>query len=121
MTDEEKRFDRREEARLDDMYDAQFETEEEEEEMRPTQEQVIAWAREANLLIRDEEVCFYAEISDLELAFTLAYETGRKDENEACAKVAEQIERDIFDAVGDPRVSEFKPKITAAIRARGQG
>jgi len=25
MTDEEKRFDRREEARLDDMYDAQYE------------------------------------------------------------------------------------------------
>jgi hypothetical protein len=42
-------------------------------------------------------------------------------EREACAKVAEQIEREIFDAVGDPRVSEFKPKIAAAIRARGQG
>ena len=42
-------------------------------------------------------------------------------ERKACAKVAEQIEREIFDAVGDPRVSEFKPKIAAAIRARGQG
>jgi hypothetical protein len=41
-------------------------------------------------------------------------------EREACAKVAEQIEREIFNAVGDPRVSEFKPKIAAAIRARGQ-
>jgi len=41
-------------------------------------------------------------------------------EREACAKVAEQIEREIFDAVGDPRVSEFKPKIAAAIHARGQ-
>ena len=42
-------------------------------------------------------------------------------EREACAKVAEQIEREIFNAVGDPRVSEFKPKIATAIRARGQG
>lgn len=40
-------------------------------------------------------------------------------EREACAKVAEQIERDIFDAVGDPRVREFKPKIAFAIRERG--
>ena len=30
MTDEEKRFERKEEARLDDMYDAQFETKEKE-------------------------------------------------------------------------------------------
>jgi|LauGreDrversion4_2_1035121.scaffolds.fasta_scaffold563007_2 hypothetical protein len=42
-------------------------------------------------------------------------------ERDGCAKVAEQIEREIFNAVGDPRVSEFKPKIAAAIRARGQG
>lgn len=42
-------------------------------------------------------------------------------EREACAEVAEQIEREVFNAVGDPRVSEFKPKIAAAIRARGQG
>lgn len=41
------------------------------------------------------------------------------EEREACAEVAEQIEREIFDAVGDPRVSEFKSKIAAAIRARG--
>lgn len=41
-------------------------------------------------------------------------------EREACAEIAEQIEREIFDAVGDPRVSEFKSKIAAAIRARGQ-
>ena len=40
-------------------------------------------------------------------------------EREACAKAAEQIEREIFDAVGDPRVSEFKPKIAFAIRERG--
>jgi len=42
-------------------------------------------------------------------------------EREACAKMAEQIEKDRFDAVGDPRIKEFKSKIAAAIRARGQG
>jgi len=42
------------------------------------------------------------------------------EEREACAEVAEQIEREVFNAVGDPRVSEFKPKIAAAIHARGQ-
>jgi hypothetical protein len=47
-------------------------------------------------------------------------ELVRAEEREACAKVAEQIEREVFNAVGDPRVSEFKPKIAAAIRARGQ-
>jgi hypothetical protein len=40
-------------------------------------------------------------------------------EREACAKVAEQIEHEIFDAIGDPRIREFKPKIAFAIRERG--
>ena len=48
--------------------------------MKPTQEQVIAWAREADF--------WQGEIQNsldlfLRLA-TLAYEAGRKDENEAC-------------------------------------
>ena len=41
-------------------------------------------------------------------------------EREQCAKVADQIEREIFDAIGDPRIREFKSNIGAAIRARGQ-
>ena len=80
--------------------------------------EVYDWAKEAQgaywRLFRD----FMPKI---ETIARLAYEAGRADENEACAKVAEQIEREIFNAVGDPRVSEFKPKIAAAIRARGQG
>lgn len=41
-------------------------------------------------------------------------------EREACAKVAETIEKDRFDAVGDPRISEFKSYTADAILARGQ-
>ena len=49
------------------------------------------------------------------------WQAALKAEREACAKVAEQIEKDRFDAVGDPRIKEFKSKIADAIRARGQG
>lgn len=52
--------------------------------MKPTQEQVIAWAREAGF---GNEVWSYAD-SFMRLS-ELAYEAGRKDENEACAKVCE--------------------------------
>jgi hypothetical protein len=41
-------------------------------------------------------------------------------EREECAKVAEQMERDRFDAVGDPRIREFKSVIAAVIRTRGK-
>ena len=57
--------------------------------MKPTQEQVIAWAREAGLLALMYDA--FWEIDDwlgqLQAAFTLAYEAGRKDENEACASL----------------------------------
>ena len=46
-------------------------------------------------------------------------ELVRQDEREACAKVADDIERKEYEAVGDPRVPTFKPLIGAAIRARG--
>jgi len=55
--------------------------------MKPTQEQVIAWALEAGLVGKGQTVCTYADISDLELAFALAYEAGRKDENEAAIEI----------------------------------
>ena len=52
--------------------------------MKPTQEQVIAWAREARF--------YESEIADdiewFTVLATLAYEAGRKDENEACAVIA---------------------------------
>lgn len=60
--------------------------------MKPTREQVIAWAREAT-----REPCPYdypnfgaawsLTLMELVRSHTLAYEAGRKDENEACAKV----------------------------------
>ncbi len=53
--------------------------------MKPTKEQVIAWAREARF--------YEGEIADDIEWFTvlaaLAYEAGRADENEACAKIVE--------------------------------
>ena len=66
--------------------------------MKPTQEQVIAWALEAKLYADD-----YADpnvhddwfkLNDLHfatLAYEAGYEAGRKDENEACAKVCEHF------------------------------
>ena len=72
-----------------------------------TNEDIIRMAREADLEFVTDAIEFFANLV-------------AAAEREACAKVAEQIEREIFNAVGDPRVSEFKPKIAAAIRARGQ-
>ena len=55
--------------------------------MKPTQEQVIAWAREAGISAD-------AWVSDktIQKFFDLAYEAGRKDENEAATKVSAQGE-----------------------------
>lgn len=52
---------------------------------------------------------------------TVAIETTKQAifiEREECAKIAEQMQREVFDAVGDPRVSEFKSDIAEAIRNR---
>lgn len=60
--------------------------------MKPTQEQVIAWAREAEAYEDDDpananERIWVMNDEELQAATTLAYEAGRKDENEACANV----------------------------------
>ena len=55
--------------------------------MKPTQDQVTAWAREAGFATSWTEAAGEA----LECFATLAYEAGRKDENEACAKVCEEL------------------------------
>ena len=47
-------------------------------------------------------------------------ELVRADEREACAAIAEQMERDRFDSVGDPRIKTFESQIAKAIRARGE-
>lgn len=53
----------------------------EEKQMKPTLEQTNAWAREVELFEGSDEV--------VHAALSLAYEAGRKDENEACAEVCE--------------------------------
>ena len=74
--------------------------------MKPTQEQVIAWAREAG---------FYKYAPDFpemfEVFATLAYEAGRKDENEACAKMCEDLDHFAADCID----------CAAGIRTRRQG
>jgi len=60
--------------------------------MKPTQEQVIGWAREAGDCFRDdrgrEEFIF--DCYGIERLAILAYEAGRKDENEAFLKSIEE-------------------------------
>lgn len=68
--------------------------------MKPTQEQVLAWAREAlseasgtDYYDYTGETHWWGEVKSVVSFATLAYEAGRKDENEACAKVAERRRR----------------------------
>jgi thiazole synthase ThiGH ThiG subunit len=52
---------------------------------------------------------------------TVAIETTKQAifiERDECAKIAEEMERERYDAVGDPRVTEFKSSIAEAIRNR---
>jgi len=74
MTDEEKRFDRREEARLDDMYDAQYEVD-------------TAFNRwwNADGLVEDNP---YTRDTPAFWAWE-GWQAGVAAEREACAKVAE--------------------------------
>jgi hypothetical protein len=54
--------------------------------MKPTQEQVLQWARDAGFHR------YASDFPDMFEAFaTLSYEAGRKDENEACAKVCDSL------------------------------
>jgi len=74
--------------------------------MKPTQEQVIAWAREAG---GDDWGLFRDFMPEIDRLSTLAYEAGCKDENEACEKVAESYE---------PRCDSCPSGVANAIRAR---
>ena len=75
--------------------------------MKPAQEQVIAWARgvgfsEYHLRVLDQGIYRLAD---------LAYEAGRKDENEACAKVLDEM-------AAKDRLSNYYKVAAIAIRAR---
>lgn len=87
--------------------------------MKPTQEQALAWAWEAGVLV-DPKDSFADEmyLAVLKRAFTLAYEAGRADENEACAKVCEGLaEVEIMPGfTASTRTDQFE--CASAIRAR---
>ena len=72
--------------------------------MKPTQEQVIAWAREAGFYPGELRAGF-----NLFMGFaTLAYEAGRAAENEDCAQVCDS----------EATVEGIAQRCAAAIRAR---
>lgn len=88
--------------------------------MKPTQKQVIAWAREAGISAD-------AWVSDKTIQdfFALAYEAGRADENEACAKVCEAESSDpaMPESYADNHSDGWADgcdACAAAIRARGE-
>ncbi len=73
---------------------------------KPTHAEVYDWAKEAG---GSDWSIFRDFMPEIETLARLAYEAGRKDENEACAKVAEWVGQD-KNYIG----------IAAAIRARGE-
>jgi len=81
--------------------------------MKPTQEQVIAWAREAGFKPDMFGIGIW-DSAEFNRFATLAYEAGRKDENEAAAKVCESLYREEW-----PDAEDYETGIEAiAIRAR---
>ena len=74
--------------------------------MKPTQEQVIAWAREAGFS-KDWQGTWHCIFAQMNEAFTLAYKAGAAAEREACANVAAWI------------LKMPENDVSAAIRARG--
>ena len=88
--------------------------------MKPTQEQVIAWARETRMSVKEPSWGYSDEYSfaGFEKTFMrfaiLAYEAGRKDENEACAELVVQCSWNVKGAENALLVDGC----AAAIRAR---
>lgn len=84
--------------------------------MKPTQEQVIAWARDSGMelygLAKDRAKFVYY----LEAFAALAYEAGRKDENEACAQVCDEEAED--NGNSEEWVYHTATGLAASIRAR---
>ena len=88
--------------------------------MKPTQEQALDWAFECDFVESTPAEDVFSSIyvccpKDIERLVTLAYEAGRKDENEACAKVCEEYQ-DAVDRHRWPNGYECAD----AIRAKGQ-
>ena len=89
--------------------------------MKPTQEQVIAWAREAGDCLKDKrgrEEYFFDSYGIKQFA-ALAYEAGRKDENAACAKVCDRkVAAEYETGKVDHNEMGWTQLCAAAIRAR---
>ena len=92
--------------------------------MKPTQEQVIAWAREAGIKSSKSNGMFYTEYWDgvcpdgFVAVMTLAYEAGRKDENEACAKVLDEMADDMVREMEPSTAITYVRSKAAEIRSR---
>ena len=80
--------------------------------MKPTQEQVLQWAQQV-WGDNSGKPWHESALVHLKAFAALAYEAGRKDENEACAKVCEEYQ-DAVDRHKWPNGYEC----AAAIRAR---
>lgn len=88
--------------------------------MKPTQEQVIAWAREA------ADFCGAKTAEELDEAYAikfanLAYAAGAADEREACAKVCAELK--VPPSFGIVETSYYEVgqiDCEEAIRARGE-
>ena len=64
--------------------------------MKPTQEQALDWAFECDFVESNPAEDVFSAIyvccpKDIERLVTLAYEAGRKDENDECARVCEEM------------------------------
>lgn len=95
--------------------------------MKPTQEQVIQWAREAGLYVdEDGEILegdgWHTQTIFVQKAMTLAYEAGRKDENEEIAQLFEGAPKLVQSAMnthGGCLLCGFVPAVAVeVIRAR---
>ena len=92
--------------------------------MKPTQEQVIAWARKAGVINCDCCLPFWPEEDQVnwEIFFerlaTIAYEAGRADENEACARLCDSSIHDTYIEGYTGAKHSGRRECAAAIRAR---
>ena len=77
--------------------------------MKPTQERIDELMREHGITLITEDAYKFA---------ALAYEAGRKDENEACAKVAENRWLNKANCTAEEMYEMQKKNIAGAIRAR---
>lgn len=85
--------------------------------MKPTQEQVIAWAREAGFVGQ----AIYHDVDGFLQFATLAYEAGRKDENEACIEAVRTTKYTRYASQSYVEQAALnREEAIEAIRARGR-